>query len=77
MRWSACRAWPWCVRDRRHLPVIHHHLQRAVLLTSVGGFVLGAFLGVALYMRWGFWSVLPFMLAVLYLASLSFRRQFG
>lgn len=42
----------------------------------VGGFVLGAFLGAVLYMHFGFWSVLPFMLVVLYLASLSFRKQF-
>lgn len=40
------------------------------------GFVAGAFLGAVLYMYIGFWSVLPFMLAVLHLASLSFRRQF-
>lgn len=42
----------------------------------VGGFVLGAFLGAVLYMRLGFCSVLPCMLAILYLASLSFRKQF-
>ncbi|MEX8194586.1 YoaK family protein [Comamonas guangdongensis] len=40
------------------------------------GFVAGAFLGAVLYMHIGFWSVLPFVLAVLYLAGLSFRRQF-
>ena len=53
--------------------------QGQALLKSgsvVGGFVLGAFLGAVLYMHFGFWSVLPFMLAVLYLASLSFRKQF-
>lgn len=42
----------------------------------VAGFVLGAFLGAVLYVRIGFWSVLPFMLIILYLASLSFRKQF-
>lgn len=42
----------------------------------VVGFVLGAFLGAVLYMRVGFWSVLPFTLVMLYLASLSFRKQF-
>ena len=42
----------------------------------VGGFVAGAFLGAVLYMRIGFWSVLPFTLAILYLASLAFRKQF-
>jgi uncharacterized membrane protein YoaK (UPF0700 family) len=42
----------------------------------VAGFVIGAFLGAVLYMRLGFWSVLPFMLVVLYLAGLSFRKQF-
>jgi len=42
----------------------------------VAGFVLGALLGAVLYLQIGFWSVLPFVLAVLYLASLSFRRQF-
>ncbi|MNO07961.1 hypothetical protein D3C81_2303860 [compost metagenome] len=41
----------------------------------VGGFVLGAFLGAVLYHHLGFWSVLPFMLTVLYLASLAFRQQ--
>lgn len=41
----------------------------------VGGFVLGAFLGAVLYQHLGFWSVLPFLLAVLYLASLAFRQQ--
>jgi uncharacterized membrane protein YoaK (UPF0700 family) len=54
--------------------------QGLALLKSgsiVGGFVLGAFLGAVLYMRFGFWSVLPFMLAVLYMASLSFRKQFA
>jgi uncharacterized membrane protein YoaK (UPF0700 family) len=44
--------------------------------TIVAGFVIGAFLGAVLYMRLGFWSVLPFVLAVLYLAGLSFRKQF-
>lgn len=42
----------------------------------VAAFVFGAFLGAVLYMRLGFWSVLPFLLAVLYLASLAFRRRF-
>jgi uncharacterized membrane protein YoaK (UPF0700 family) len=42
----------------------------------VGAFVFGAFVGAVLYMRFGFWSVLPFVLAVLYLASVSFRKQF-
>ncbi|WER47499.1 YoaK family protein [Cupriavidus sp. WKF15] len=42
----------------------------------VAGFVAGAFLGAVLYMRIGFWSVLPFMMVTLYLASLSFRKQF-
>ena len=42
----------------------------------VVGFVAGAFLGAVLYMRIGFWSVLPFTLAILYLASLAFRKQF-
>lgn len=40
------------------------------------GFVAGAFFGALLYMRFGFLSVFPFTLAVLYLASLSFRRKF-
>lgn len=40
----------------------------------VAGFILGALLGAVLYMQIGFWSVLPFLLAVLYLASLSFRK---
>jgi len=51
----------------------------AALLKSgviVAAFVLGAFLGAGLYMRLGFWSVLPFVLSVLYLASLAFRKQF-
>ena len=34
-----------------------------------------AFLGAVLYHHLGFWSVLPFMLTVLYLASLAFRQQ--
>lgn len=42
----------------------------------VAGFILGALLGAVLYMQIGFWSVLPFLLAVLYLASLSFRKLF-
>lgn len=53
--------------------------QGLALLKSgsiVAGFVLGAFLGAVLYTRIGFWSVLPFALAVLYLAALSFRKQF-
>lgn len=52
--------------------------QGQALLRSgsiVGGFVLGAFLGAVLYHHMGFWSVLPFMLTVLYLASLAFRQQ--
>ncbi|MGB3291310.1 MAG: YoaK family protein [Burkholderiaceae bacterium] len=40
------------------------------------GFVSGAFVGAMLYAQVGFWSVLPFVIAVLYLALLSFRRQF-
>jgi uncharacterized membrane protein YoaK (UPF0700 family) len=40
------------------------------------GFVFGAFVGAVLYMNIGFWSVLPFVLPVLYLASVAFRRQF-
>lgn len=40
------------------------------------GFVLGAFLGAVLYMQIGFWSVLPFILIIAYLASLSFRKHF-
>ncbi|MDR0213039.1 MAG: DUF1275 domain-containing protein [Comamonas sp.] len=52
--------------------------RQAVLKSGsiIAGFVAGAFLGAMLYMHIGFWSVLPFMLAVLYLASLSFHRQF-
>jgi uncharacterized membrane protein YoaK (UPF0700 family) len=42
----------------------------------VAGFILGALLGAVLYVHMGFWSVLPFLLAVLYLASLSFRKLF-
>jgi len=52
--------------------------QGQALLRSgsiVGGFVLGAFVGAVLYHHMGFWSVLPFMLTVLYLASLAFRQQ--
>jgi len=55
------------------------HEHGLALLKSgsiVAGFVLGALLGAMLYMRIGFWSVLPFVLAVLYLAGLSFRKQF-
>ena len=50
---------------------------RALLKSGsiVAGFVLGALLGAVLYMKLGFWSVLPFTLATLYLASLSFRQQ--
>ncbi len=54
------------------------HEQAQALFKSasiVGGFVLGAFMGAVLYMRYGFWSVLPFMLAILYLAGRSFRKQ--
>ena len=40
------------------------------------GFVLGAFLGALLYMQIGFWSVLPFIVIIAHLASLSFRKQF-
>lgn len=40
------------------------------------GFVLGAFLGAVLYMQIGFWSVLPFIVIIAYLASLSFRNKF-
>ncbi|MCU0937581.1 MAG: DUF1275 domain-containing protein [Burkholderiaceae bacterium] len=53
--------------------------HRQALLKSgsvVGGFVFGAFVGAVAYMHVGFWSVLPFVLAVLYLASVSFRKQF-
>jgi uncharacterized membrane protein YoaK (UPF0700 family) len=39
------------------------------------GFVLGALVGAVLYTHFGFWSVLPFVLIVLYLASVSFREQ--
>lgn len=48
-------------------------LKSGIIVTA---FVFGAMLGAVLYMRLGFWSVLPFMLAVLYLAGLAFRRQF-
>jgi uncharacterized membrane protein YoaK (UPF0700 family) len=50
--------------------------RRAESGSIVVGFVAGAFLGAVLYMRIGFWSVLPFTLAILYLASLAFRKQF-
>lgn len=39
------------------------------------GFVLGAFMGALLYVNIGFWGVLPFILGVLYLAHLAFRKQ--
>lgn len=53
--------------------------QGQALLKSgsiVAAFILGALLGAVLYVYLGFWSVLPFLLAVLYLASLSFRKRF-
>jgi uncharacterized membrane protein YoaK (UPF0700 family) len=58
---------------------VPHRQHGLALLKSgsiVAGFVLGAFFGAALYMRVGFWSVLPFVLVVLYLAGLTFRKQF-
>ncbi|WP_061958420.1 YoaK family protein [Cupriavidus pauculus] len=53
--------------------------HRVAVLRSgsiVLGFVLGAFLGAVLYVQIGFWSVLPFILIIAYLASLSFRKHF-
>ena len=53
--------------------------HRVAVLKSgsvVLGFVLGAFLGALLYMQIGFWSVLPFIVIIAHLASLSFRKQF-
>ncbi len=40
------------------------------------GFVIGAFLGASLYVTIGFWSVLPFILPVAYMARMAFRNQF-
>lgn len=57
-------------------PSREHGLALLKSGSVVGGFVFGAFAGAMLYMRLGFWSVLPFQLAVLYLAGVSFRKQF-
>jgi uncharacterized membrane protein YoaK (UPF0700 family) len=40
------------------------------------GFVIGALLGASLYVTIGFWSVLPFILPVAYMARMAFRNQF-
>jgi len=40
------------------------------------GFVIGAFLGASLYVAIGFWSVLPFILPIAYMARAAFRNEF-
>lgn len=57
-------------------PSREHALALLKSSSVVVGFVFGAFVGAVLYMNLGFWSVLPFVGAVLYLASVAFRRQF-
>nr|WP_315595256.1 YoaK family protein [uncultured Cupriavidus sp.] len=57
-------------------PTREHRLAVLKSGSIVLGFVLGAFLGAVLYMQIGFWSVLPFIVIIAYLASLSFRNQF-
>ena len=57
-------------------PSREHGLALLKSGSVVVGFVFGAFVGAVLYMHFGFWSVLPFVGAVLYLASVAFRRQF-
>jgi uncharacterized membrane protein YoaK (UPF0700 family) len=57
-------------------PSREHGVALLKSASVVIGFVFGAFVGAVLYMNIGFWSVLPFVLPVLYLASVAFRKQF-
>lgn len=59
-----------------HSPNSQHGQALLKSGSVVAAFIFGAFVGAMLYMSIGFWSVLPFLLAVLYMASVSFRRQF-
>ncbi|KWR89081.1 YoaK family protein [Cupriavidus sp. IDO] len=55
----------------------HTNFQDLLKSASVVvGFVIGAFLGASLYVAIGFWSVLPFILPIAYMARLAFRNQF-
>lgn len=60
------------VRDRSQ----HNVLALFKSLSIVLGFVVGAFLGAILYVKFNFWSVAFFIVPVLYLAFLAAQQRF-
>jgi uncharacterized membrane protein YoaK (UPF0700 family) len=61
--------------DYMRSPCRQYGVRLANSGSVVSGFIIGAFLGALLYMHIGFWSVLPFILAILLLAGQVFRGR--